>query len=331
MDDVRELNGRAMALQLENVAAAEARPPLVDEFIYLKGRPPLRSFLNFVHEDVVDEEARDTRRMKEEWHEASDYIDELEGGEAGVADDPIIGSLPPRLEPLRDELFNDPVFQNGFGSANTDVGIVELDRLVVFQKHINLTFVNHLKNQLGPQPSDEDVFRLALPFDHPQPDVKWMRNRSDSYVVLSTSNDLRFLGSVFLDPSQLHRNPVSGPLVGIIGLAVGFGSNFLNAIHVENRLVLNNGSHRAFTLRDLGFTHVPCLIQHIASREELRALGSSDLRRNPHRYLDNPRPSMLRDYFNPRLRRIVFRARELRQVRVKFDVDEAYIPAIWPE
>ena len=37
---------------------------------------------------------------------------------------------------------------------------------------------------------------------------------------------------------------------------------------------------------------------------------------------------MLKDYFNPRLRKVVPVHRRLRQVTVKFEVNEVYVPAL---
>jgi hypothetical protein len=113
-----------------------------------------------------------------------------------------------------------------------------------------------------------------------------------------------------------------------VGVAVGFGSNFLNAIHVENRLILNNGSHRAYALRDLGFTHAPCIVQFVSSRDELDVVASGDLKEHPDLYVRNPRPPLLKDYFEPKLRKIASVRRRLRQVTVKFEVDEAFVPAL---
>jgi hypothetical protein len=39
-------------------------------------------------------------------------------------------------------------------------------------------------------------------------------------------------------------------------------------------------------------------------------------------------PPMLKDYFDPKLRKIVPVIRRLRQVTVKFQVDEGYVPAL---
>ena len=115
--------------------------------------------------------------------------------------------------------------------------------------------------------------------------------------------------------------------MGVIGLAVGFGCNFLNAIHAEGRLILNNGSHRAYALREMGFTHVPCIVQHVSTRDELDVVAASAIRRDPDHFLKGRRPSMLRDYFNPKLRKVSPVHRKLKQVTVKFSVSETDIPA----
>jgi len=117
-------------------------------------------------------------------------------------------------------------------------------------------------------------------------------------------------------------------LVGVVGLAVCFGSNFLSVISAFDRLILHNGSHRAFTLRDLGHSHAPCIIQHVYSREELNVIASTAVAERPDAFVGLRRPPMLKDYFNPKLRKIVPVIRRLRQVTVKFQVDESYVPAM---
>jgi hypothetical protein len=111
-------------------------------------------------------------------------------------------------------------------------------------------------------------------------------------------------------------------------MAVGFGSNFLSAIHVENRLLLHNGSHRAYALRKIGLKRVPCIVQHVSSRDELELVASSEVRRHPDRYLKDPRPSMLADYFNPGLHTVMQVRSRLRQITVRVEVDETYVPAL---
>ena len=314
-----------LALMLDRVTADEAP---VDRFVYLVGRPPLKDFTGFVTEQGVNGQDADVGALTEEWHAASRYIQELQSQEKGLPDDAVIEPLPGHLEPLRDRLFEDPVFRRAFNTVPTDVGIVELDRLVVYQKFVNLSHRELFRRGLGADHGDADVFRACLPFDHPQPPVRWARTHHNEFVFVSPSNDIRFLESVVLEPDQIDSSRRSGSVAGVVALTVGFGSNFLNAIHCEDRLILLNGTHRAYCLREIGYTHLPCIIQHVSTREELDAAASGDLRRNPVPYLRQARPPMFKDYFDPRLHRIVPVPRRLRQVRVKFEIEESDVPGL---
>ena len=293
--------------------------------LYLIGRPPLKDFLRFVRNHAVKPLGKSA--LTDAWQAAQRVIRRLEQDEAGVADDPPIGKLGPEYEPLLIEFLKDPLVHYGFNTVPTEVAIVELDRMVVYQERIDITHSRRLEQKLGAIPSRTDLFRTCLPYDHPQPPVKWSRVSHGKFVFLSPSNDLRFLGPVGLQPDQLRDAPGDN-VVGVVGLPVGFGSNFMNAIYAEKRLILNNGSHRAFALRQMGVTHVPCIVQHVTSRDDLEVVASSSVRRDPDLYLKHVRPPMLRDYFNPQLRMVMPVHRRLRQVTVRFEVEEEFIPAL---
>lgn len=302
--------------------------PSVETLVFLLGRPPLTEYLDYVSRQTLCGNTVDLRALTEEWRKAHDSIIDLALQEPNMVQCPAIAPLPPHLLALRDEVMADPVFQYAFRLQPADVGMVELDRLVVYQKHINLGHIQRLKGELASPPSDEDIFRFCLALDHPSPVIRWTRTDDNTYVFVSPSNDLRFLESTVLEPDQVSRYAPRKSISGVVGLVVGFGSNFFHALHVENRLVLNNGYHRAFALRDLGITHAPCIVQHVYGRQELQAVSSSDLKRNPDLYLKHPRPSLLKDYFDPRLRKMLDVPQRLRQVRVRFEIDTAEIPAI---
>jgi hypothetical protein len=144
---------------------------------------------------------------------------------------------------------------------------------------------------------------------------------------MSPSNDIRFLGTMKLQAANIKDYPPPGNIVGVLGIAIGFGSNFLNALYVGKRLILNNGSHRAYALRKLGVTHVPCIIQHASSLENLEILAASKVIDKSDYFLKNPRPSMLKDYFDSRLHKVIPVHRQLKQIIVKFEVDDALVPA----
>lgn len=235
--------------------------------------------------------------------------------------------LPAEMAPLVARVEADPVFRRAFTAVPVRVGWVELSSLVVFQRTVNLDHVRRLQRDLGPDPSPADVFRFCLPYDHPLPAyrVRSLPGRGGgdgAYVFTSDSNDLRFLESVLLDPARAGGFNAVGPVAGVVGLAVGFGSNYLNVIAARGRLVLNNGNHRAYALRDLGLTHAPCLVQEVKRRDELSVIASGRLRRHPERYLKDPAPPTLADFFDPQLAHRVRLARKGREVRVTFRVEE---------
>ena len=74
-------------------------------------------------------------------------------------------------------------------------------------------------------------------------------------------------------------------------------------------------------LRDLGTTHVPCVIQKAATPSELTSVAAGGLRKRPDFYVKDPRPPVLKDYFEPRLRQVL-RLRPInRHVKVRFTVE----------
>src|SRR5690242_14963670 len=158
-------------LQVEREAAPAAKPTqivlpttdAVDETLYLTGRPTMKSFLHFVRREAVEPE--DEATLIQEWQAAKNHIEVIEKEEAGCADNPVSHPIPidAKYKPLLVEFLADPLVRHGFNTVPTEVAFVELDKLVVYQKHIDLTFVRQLKQRLGPAPSDEEIFRTCLP------------------------------------------------------------------------------------------------------------------------------------------------------------------------
>ena len=329
---VKSVNGGIATQQAPPPSKAAAEPrddvarELTDKGLYLIGRPTLKQFLRHVRRHAVHPPA--DADLIDEWNAANRVLVARERDEAGLADDASIVQMGPEYTPLLSELLRDPMIRNGFNSVPTEVALVDLDRIIVYQRHIDLGHVARLERELPPGLSQEQIFRLCLPYDHPLPPVRWSRTPRNKFVFVSPSNDLRFLGVMPLEPRDIPDAPPPGVLVGVVGIAVGFGTNFLNAVYAEGRLILRNGSHRAYLLRRRGITRVPCIIQHAGSREELALVGSSDLQRDPDLYLRSPRPPMLRDYFDPALHKVMTVQQRLHHVTVSFSLEESEIPVL---
>ena len=202
-----------------------------DENLYLIGRPPLKGFLRFVSGHAVN--PPDEGTLSKRWHTASEVVARLKKEEAGIADNPQIQKLGQEYKPLLKEFLKDPLVKNGFNSVPTEVAMIDLDHTVVYQERIDTTFARRLEHKLGSAPSDDVIFRTCLPYDHPQPPTKWARMHGDKFVFLSPSNDLRYLDAMQLEPHHIADYPPPGSLVGVVGVGVGFGSNFMNAIYAE--------------------------------------------------------------------------------------------------
>jgi len=308
------------------MSGQQTRTP-VDDHVFLLGRPPIGEFLAFIRNMAVGGQNADQGLLTQEWRHANDHLAVLEKAEAGIADNPTIKPLPPAIQQLANKVLTDPMFQKAYGSVPTEIAIVELDRLIVFQKFINLEFVHTIQNTLPSPVREEDIARLALGLDSSLPQVQVMQTGPNIYSFVSASNDFRFLEGALINPSQVTGFVSTGRPFAYIVLGVGYGSNYLNALHVEDRLILNNGSHRAYALRDLGITHAPCLVQRVTRREELELVATGDVQQNPDRYLKTSRPPLLKDYFDAKLRKVVQVPRKNRLVRVQFGYEQVDVPA----
>lgn len=287
----------------EHSEPASATPPhdYNSEILWLLGQPALDDYLAFIREKAIGGRTMSPAMLADEWRAANDVFHELETTEAGAADQAECLSLPAMLEPLADALRADPYYRATFDTMPTEIRMVELDRLIVSQKHIASVFSAARAAALGSSPTPQDLFRFCLPLDRENPAVRIQRLASNRYLFSSGSTDLRAHEPLLLGPEQIAGISSYGPIAGALGLLVGFGSNFLTCIRSDNRLVLHNGYHRAYTLRALGITHAPCIVETVTRTDELRVAASETVSDAPAFYFLAKRPPMLRDFFDPRL------------------------------
>ncbi len=297
------------------------------EEIWLLGQPLLKNYLRFVEESALDGHKLDRAQLTDEWRTANDYYEELAETEANIADKVECKELNPSLERLAEAVRSDPRYRKTFDSLPTRFGMVELDKLVVYQIHVTGSFVNTLKARLSANPDPSSLFNFCLPLATPDAPIRIQKVGSKRYVFSSESTDFRFQEPILLRSDQINGYESYGPVAGMVGLAVGFGSNLLNVIHdADNqRLLLHNGYHRACALRALGITHAPCIIQTVTRRDELDISAHSDVAKSPGYYFNAPRPPLLKDFFDPNIRKILPVKKMYRMVEVNFEVKEFWL------
>ena len=306
---------------LKNVPGQE---DAFEDEVWLLGQPTLRQYIDFARGAAVDG-ALERAALCDEWRRANDYYHELEQREAGIADQVGARELDPALAPLVEAVRASASYRRTFDKLPTTFNMVELDRLVVFQKSVTDSFVKTLASRLGNDPTLPELFRFALPLGEREADVRIQRIGSHRYTFQSSSTDFRFHESMLLEPRQLRDYESFGPIAGIVGLVVGFGSNFLNAIRVGKRLVLQNGYHRACALRELGLSHAPCIVQTVTRGDELALAAKGVVAQDPDFYFKTARPPLLKDFFDPRIRKVLRVRKQVRMIEVNFKVREFFV------
>lgn len=292
------------------VAAASAERS--DPYLLLAGLPPVNEYLGFIHQ-AGDGRRQDLASWVEAWRTASSQRELLARAEIGVCDTAPAASLSPHLQHLADDLLSDRTVIRSFSMMPMRVGMVDLDTLIVYQRHINLGFARQLQRQLPPA-TEEDLFRFCL-LDRSRPPVRAVR-MGDAWLFASVSNDLRIVDPVILRGDEVPGLVAPGMVEFIVGVAVGYGTNLLNVVRLGSRNFLSNGSHHAYALRAAGITQAPALIQQAARIEDLMAVPQ--VQQNAPFYLSSPRPPLLRDFFDTDLHVSISAPKRATQVTVPF-------------
>src|SRR5437899_12918387 len=104
-----------------------------DPHIFLLGRPPIDEYLGFVVQ-AAGGGPYDPGSEAAKWHAARARIDQLSNSEAGVPDSHSPAQPPEGLQAKAAAFLAEPVTRNAYAVLPTSVGLVELDRLIVYQK-----------------------------------------------------------------------------------------------------------------------------------------------------------------------------------------------------
>lgn len=269
--------------------------------VWLLGQPHLQDFLSFCESKVVGGSTMDGRLLAAEWRAANDYYYDLEQSEAGIADTIACHPLDRRLSKLAAKLEANDWFRNSFDNLPYTIELVELDKLVVSQIHVESGFSHAIADRLGAGPSPSDLFRFCLPLERKLPPVEIRRLAAGRYQFTSPSSDLREHNPVLLRGMDIAHLKLPGPAAALVGMSVGFGSNFMSGVRSGKRVLLQNGYHRAYALRSIGMTHAWCVIEHVTRKDELRLTATEEVAADPEFYFAAKRPPILRDYFDPRI------------------------------
>jgi hypothetical protein len=298
-----------------------------DPTLVIRGLFPLPRFIRFVRERCLPR-SFDEAALMVEWREARAVACRIIEDEAGSADGIDVRELSEEMKPLAEHVLRRPSMHRFISLVPRRWCMVEIDRLVVFQDSINLRHVDQLKASLPSVPSAQDVIDLAsCSGGHAHPAVR--SSQSDSgYTFSSQSNDLRFLDVVTVEPAAIQNYDPFGAASHAIVIYLGFSDNLISATRSGKRIILTNGSHRVYVLRQLGFRYVPCLLTDASDGDAADFLLPADIKQDRTFYLHAPRPPMFKDYVDPRLTRVVPVVRKNYVLQAKLDLQRTTVPAL---
>lgn len=289
-----------------------------EDQIRLVGVPSLADYLRFVRRNVVGGDKLSRGEIIEEWRTGNDHYAILEEEEAGLADEVEILPLPADMAAAAGKLSEQPVFRSTFDKVQTDFALVELDKIVVTQRHVTLPFIKGHAEKMAHHPQGEELFNFCQPVERRDPEVTIRQMDSNRFVFMSDSMDLRFHDSILLRPEQIINHGETSPISAALALVVGHGSNFFSLVRSDDRVVLHNGYHRATALRMAGYTHAPAIIQTVDRRDELNIVGNTAVVDDPVFYFRAKRPPLLKDFFDPKTSLVKTVRRRRKMIEVSF-------------
>lgn len=325
--DSREEAG-SMADSAQNAVQAESfvRDGYFDEWVYVNGYPTKQEFVDFVLSHSVQPVTDTPEDLGKEWDAALQYVESLEDGEGALADSFVVRDPPAAAEPYIRALLADRAFLSAFSSP-IRVGMVNLESLMIHQKHVNFSFARMLGAGLTKNTSIQDLLRFCIPRKPDLPRVI-KHPTANGFLFSSTSHDFRILGGGFLGPDQIDNLQHHGHVTDALLLPMGYGRNCFMVLKMADRAIVYNGSHRACALYMAGIRNAPCIIADCAGPGDLAAHLEPNLIERVNLYFRSVRPPLVKDYLDSQIGRRVRAHRTQRQVRVT--VEETLIPIAPP-
>jgi hypothetical protein len=278
-----------------------------DDNVLLLSQMELREYVKCIRMNAVGGRLIPEATLVAEWTRSREALRKLLSEESGIADRPAVTRLPTELLGESEAVLQEPMLQRSLLHGPAHWAMVELDRLVVYQKRINLARVKEIQSGIPPVPETQDLFRLAVG-DLTARDSVEVTQVGDGVYSFSSPRvhaDIRPLEIGVLRIPLTPDLAAPGTVLALLGVAIGAPVNVMMALDVGGRILLCNGTHRSYALRELGVAHVPCLIREVASEDELDLLLGPEVARNRTLLLRSPRPPLFKDYLDDRLRKLI--------------------------
>jgi hypothetical protein len=293
--------------------------------LYLLGAAVQGEMQGFVRGNCIPEELERMDEVLAKWKAARACFRKLEAEEQGVVEQISIIEPAPALAPFLAQVVEDTLFRASFSRHPIEIKRVELDKLVACQRHVDLDYVERLRQQLAGGITAEDAGFCLLPRT-PPPVAKQQQLAANACGFSSPNPDFRFLGGFAraVTRDDIEVCWTGGQPVAAIVLLIGYGAPAMNAYQVGRRLILNNGFHRAYALRSAGISEAYLVVQNVGDPQLEFPQNLVGL---PREYLlNNPRPALLKDFFNSALVEEFRTTVGVKSIQVAWDANQTMVP-----
>lgn len=294
------------------------------EYLYAFAVQP--EVVNYVRTQAAEEDRTRIGEFMAGWMALQPRVKELVTAEAGLPDTIGVFDVTDEHRALVEEFTRDPLFTRSF-QLPSEVKLVEIDKLVAYQRTVHLGYVARLAERLGPAPSDDDVLRLCVSPQREMDPIQHLAFGNAAHTFSSQNSDIRFLGAFLkrnLTGEDLAFAEAGGMPAAAIIAFVGYGTPMVNAFRVGSRVILHNGFHRVVALRRLGIERIPLVLQHVDNPElelgdELGGISRDYL-------IHHARPALVKDFLEPGFT-LKLRVRErMRVVNLGVQVGQQDVP-----
>jgi hypothetical protein len=293
---------------------------------YLFAFAPQPEATHYVRTQAAGQDRERIPEIMRAWVDVQPRVQDLVATEAGLPDTIRIAPMPDELAPIVHGYTADPSFARQF-QLPTTVAFVEIDKMVAYQRHVNLDYVDRLTRRIGPNPSPGDLLQLCVSPQREMEPIQHLELGPATHSFSSPNSDIRFLGAFMKRDltAEDHALAIGGgiPAAAIIAF-VGYGAPMVNGFLVGKRVILNNGFHRVVALRRLGVEQMPIVLQMVGNPqlELLPELGGL----NRDYLVGHPRPALVKDFLEEGLT-VTLQVRErLRLVNVGVQAGAQDVP-----
>ncbi len=179
---------------------------------------------------------------------------------------PDIREVPSQYLPYLEGVKASPRFTSTVQNLPWSFKLLEIEPLLAFQFHVIIDRADDLCGRLNSASTMDSILRICLPHHLEEIDAEAVVEGNGIRITSPTLNVRLFAEGKLTYEQKRH----------LVQVEVGYGmaSPLVHALRLNGRCYLRNGFHRAYGLRRLGFTHLPCLLLEAADFAQLGATGA---------------------------------------------------------